>query len=350
MALAETGITVSMVKNALGVSSTDVGALCKSGNINCWSKKKPVILNNPAPNRNSEWWQGSTGNCGLTPYLITNYTKIPDAYKLNDNNMNGWIYNPPTGGSVAPYRLADFGGYDHNANPPLRNFTAPTRAALNGSGFYCSCMLQMQNETSLTFADFNSGLRDYYFGAYITNGSMAQIATSESTLANGASTVQFKMTGFSTGTWTAYPFLAQNQIVQNTGMSANIFYSVPCVSTTTINIISSLITITVTATANKSLRSISYKVVVNNLDSTSRQLTNNYVYLRFANKDFNDTMVMGEQRIKLDDVTVGTGSTTVAQGFFSNVDDDVMANPKVWASFQNATYKQSVIPMQSVTP
>ena len=37
-------------------------------------------------------------------------------------------------------------------------------------------------------------------------------------------------------------------------------------------------------------------------------------------------------------------------GFFSNVDDDVMANPKVWASFQNATYKQSVIPMQSVTP
>ena len=37
MALASSGITVSAVKTALGVSNNNVGGLCTSTNVNPWS-------------------------------------------------------------------------------------------------------------------------------------------------------------------------------------------------------------------------------------------------------------------------------------------------------------------------
>lgn len=345
MALAETGITVSMVKNALGVSSTDVGALCKSENINCWSKKKPVILPNAAPDRDSDWWKSTDGNCGLSPYLIINYTNIPNAYQLNDDNMNGWVYNKPYGTNVAPYRLADFGGYDHNANPPLRNFWAPATQALNGGNFSCTCIQQVASNTSLIFSDFTSSLKDYYFGAYITNGTAKQIATSTSNLSNGGSTVNFTMTGFSTGTWTAYPFLAENKITQNGSMTANSFYSVPMLVPTTITIISSNITITITAVANYSSNTVSYTIKINNLTSGNITFTNNYLRLRYSNKSYTDPLILGEQQLKLSDYTAPSGVSTMATGNLTAI-DDIIDNCKLWVSLNSGAYLQSAIVMQ----
>lgn len=345
MALATTGITVSLVKNTLGVSTTDVGALCKSENINCWSKKKPVILPNAAPDRSGDWWKSTDGNCGLSPYQIINYTNIPNAYQLNDDNMNGWVYNKPYGGTVAPYRLADFGGYEHNANPPLRNFWAPHQVALNGGNFSCTCIQQVASNTSLIFSDFTSGLKDYYFGAYITNGTAKQIATSTSTLSNGGSTVLFTMTGFSTGTWTAYPFLAQEKITQNGGMTANSFYSVPMLVPTTITIINSNITITITAVANYSSNTVSYTIKINNLTSGNITFKNNYLRLRYANKAYTDPLVIGEQQVKLSDYTAPSGVSTMATGNLIAI-DDIIDNCKLWVSLNSGAYLQSAIVMQ----
>ena len=45
MALSSTGITTSLVGNAIGSSSRNVGALCSSSLINEWSKWKPISSN-----------------------------------------------------------------------------------------------------------------------------------------------------------------------------------------------------------------------------------------------------------------------------------------------------------------
>ena len=49
MELPTTGITTTMVSQAIGLASNNVGALCSSSNINKWSKWKPVAYNTVSP-------------------------------------------------------------------------------------------------------------------------------------------------------------------------------------------------------------------------------------------------------------------------------------------------------------
>lgn len=53
------------VATVLGTSNTTESALCTNANINMWAKYKPVVLNSVAPDRNSEWWKSTDGNCGI---------------------------------------------------------------------------------------------------------------------------------------------------------------------------------------------------------------------------------------------------------------------------------------------
>lgn len=114
--LPSTGITTNIVKKELGETSNNIRALCTSNKINKWSRKKPVKFSSVSPDRSGGWYKANDGFCGLTVGWSTagdsSLTNLVNAYR------NGtWIYQPPTGGATAPYRLADFGGYDHNAVP-----------------------------------------------------------------------------------------------------------------------------------------------------------------------------------------------------------------------------------------
>lgn len=136
--------------------SGDVGTLCGTSNqmINMFAKYKPVKKANVIDTTgqlNSDntwkstatWWRGDESN--TTSYIETG---TPSGYVMStscgitlkgyfgllrylvDNwDANGWrhywTYNPPTGGTAAPYRLIDFNYYKHNANPPFRDFQAP---------------------------------------------------------------------------------------------------------------------------------------------------------------------------------------------------------------------------------
>lgn len=92
MALSSTGITTSLVGNAIGSSSRNVGALCSSSLINEWSKWKPISSN--------------VGTMTLAELKNRNYgisilsANTPDSLvtQIKNNSNLGYKYNKPIGG------------------------------------------------------------------------------------------------------------------------------------------------------------------------------------------------------------------------------------------------------------
>ena len=108
-ALPTTGISTSMVRNAIGASTNDVGALCTHPNINMWSIHKPV-----------QW----PTEIGLTE---PQFTSVNMNYgilfaEMSPHNGVGYylcVYQKPLGGANSPCRIGDFRGYNHNALPEM---------------------------------------------------------------------------------------------------------------------------------------------------------------------------------------------------------------------------------------
>ena len=96
MALSSTGITTSLVGNAIGSSSRNVGALCSSSLINEWSKWKPISSN--------------VGTMTLAELKNRNYgisilsANTPDSLvtQIKNNSNLGYKYNKPIGGANSP--------------------------------------------------------------------------------------------------------------------------------------------------------------------------------------------------------------------------------------------------------
>lgn len=100
MALPDTNITISAVRNEMGETVNDLTKLCTSSKMNTWSIKKPHTIN---VDPNDYYFEVSLNSHGL-------YRSKPYGYVEN---------LLPKGGSTDPYRLGDFRGYDHdNSEPP----------------------------------------------------------------------------------------------------------------------------------------------------------------------------------------------------------------------------------------
>lgn len=127
------------INSALGTNFTDLDDLCMSDHINMWAKYKPVIRRNlidTTPQLNGTiwrtglgtdaWWAADDTNHGLTVPFV-NITWSPAGFlaafntiaTMIDGDMNGWAYNPPTGGAAAPFRQIDFNQYNHKAPQPV---------------------------------------------------------------------------------------------------------------------------------------------------------------------------------------------------------------------------------------
>lgn len=106
--LPETNITTTMVGNALGTSSRNVGELCTHPNIDKWAPKKPYSLIPP-----SNYEIG-----GIRP-------RVHGLWRLKDGSV---IYKKPSGGQNDPYRLGDFREYRSFGNTPpcYANIRYPT--------------------------------------------------------------------------------------------------------------------------------------------------------------------------------------------------------------------------------
>ena len=58
-------VSIDDIKAVLGESSNDVATLCRSSNINMWSKKKPVRLSESFPDINGTWYRAEDDDLGI---------------------------------------------------------------------------------------------------------------------------------------------------------------------------------------------------------------------------------------------------------------------------------------------
>lgn len=101
-------VDVSDVQKILGVSSGDVGTLCRSNKINKWCRYKPVQY----PSVNATGFLTS----GISIGFISD---TPENIALAEPGVYEWNYQIPTGGMNSPYRLTDFLGYNSACVPPI---------------------------------------------------------------------------------------------------------------------------------------------------------------------------------------------------------------------------------------
>lgn len=103
-------ISIDDVKSVLGESSNDIATLCKSANINMFSRYKPVSYPKLFDVTDAE--RKSIGH-GISPTTKTS-TSLSGEFIKQAAQLN-WNYTKPSGGSSSPYRLGDFNGYYQDA-------------------------------------------------------------------------------------------------------------------------------------------------------------------------------------------------------------------------------------------
>lgn len=110
-------VSIYDVQRALNASANDVGRLCSHQNINMWARYKPVPYSSVSDNNDGKGNVVHTSARKLVCGLDIPITASPLADYRNNRH---WTYVRPEGGMTTPYRLADFNGYNHAAQLPIR--------------------------------------------------------------------------------------------------------------------------------------------------------------------------------------------------------------------------------------
>lgn len=120
--LPTTDVSVSLVRNTLGESTTNIGALCTSPNINMWSRRKPVRDTRVVIDTYSDVGKGSDGMCGL----------ILPPWEGDDTLLTYYAKPRGAGGPYSePYRLGDFRGYFDNRALPITLLPQPASISIS---------------------------------------------------------------------------------------------------------------------------------------------------------------------------------------------------------------------------
>ena len=221
MALANGKITapvsVDDVKSVLGESSNDLAALCKSSKINVWAKYKPTVFPSPFPD---DWYKAKDGNFGLNITVDNAKSNWKDLVAEYSKVNNGYItlYTKPIGGASSPYRLGDFRGYFHNANPEVRDYLGKNvfiRESDNNQ------ILTEYNAISadgdqVSYFDF-AAFKDKYFGYIITDKSKSTLQLITTASSVGTFTVRLPKNALQVGDYLAFPmFCSHNYSIDHT--------------------------------------------------------------------------------------------------------------------------------------
>lgn len=111
-------VSISEVSSLIGAGTNDLGTLCKHPNVNMWAKYKPIsaaVIGELTEAKQKELCFGLSAPDGRYVSAIS----LSNASDIEDAISNVWVYEQPQGGASSPYRLGDFKGYYHDANPPM---------------------------------------------------------------------------------------------------------------------------------------------------------------------------------------------------------------------------------------
>lgn len=144
-------VSFTDVQNALGVSHTDLAALCTASTINKWAKYKPVVYPSVSGSNDGK---GTVINTTTTKQMYgLTIPHTTDPFTTYKNGGGEWTYTKPSGGATSPYRLADFNGYRHNATPPI--YTDFKKGVFQDFNIFSTAFLiDVHSGNSLSITDF----------------------------------------------------------------------------------------------------------------------------------------------------------------------------------------------------
>lgn len=220
-------VTIDDVKTVLGESSNDLATLCKSSNINMWAKYKPTIYPSDFP---SDWYKAGDGNYGLNITVEngkSNWRDLVAEYsKINNGYTN--LYARPTGGSTAPYRLGDFRGYFHNANPEVKNYLMQNVFIKEND---TNQLMVSYNPISgdgkeISYFDF-AAYRNKYFGYIITDTNKANLEYIVTAGSTKTFVVPLPSNALQVGNYLAFPMFCSYNYSSNHTLHAMTCYAIP---------------------------------------------------------------------------------------------------------------------------
>ena len=220
-------VSIDDVKSVLGESSNDLATLCKSSKINVWAKYKPTVYPSPFPD---DWYKAKDGNYGLNITVEngkSNWKDLIGEYSKT-NNGYGNLYNRPTGGANAPYRLGDFRGYFHDANPEVSDYLT-TSIFIRESD--TNQLLVNYNPVSvdgsqISYFEFDV-FKDKYFGYIITDKSKTNLMYITTSSTVNSFTVPLPKNALQVGDYLAFPMFCSYNYSSNHTLHAMTCYAIP---------------------------------------------------------------------------------------------------------------------------
>ena len=220
-------VSIDDVKSVLGESSNDLATLCKSSNINVWAKYKPTVYPSPFPD---DWYKAKDGNYGINITVEngkSNWKDLVGEYSKT-NNGYGNLYNRPTGGTNAPYRLGDFRGYFHDANPEVSDYLT-TSVFIRESD--TNQLLVNYNPVSvdgsqISYFEF-AVFKDKYFGYIITDKSKTNLMYITTASTVSSFTVPLPKNALQVGDYLAFPMFCSYNYSSNHTLHSMTCYAIP---------------------------------------------------------------------------------------------------------------------------
>lgn len=365
-------VSVFDVRSVLGISSTDVGTLCKSKKINKWSRYKPVhIANKIEVDRSTLWYRGTHNTCGLDIPSTTSRLNIVSYY---NSNLSEWTYEPPSGGASSPYRLLDFLKYKHDALPAIAGFSCPGQVKQDGT-FTCSVLRnnvpndesEFLNAGSLGLEDIYVGLKtlgEFYFGCVVTDTSYnVKFFAAGRKKSDGTYSTDFPNFSANTltlgSTYFVYPFLAQNPQDQSGNIVANNYLTLPSVNKKEIKVVSAeefnkleiqLIAKYIYDPDAQDYTKIEVTYKISNKGTQNLYLSNNSLRLRYSSSTDADNLSGGEQSHSIGNISV-IGGASISNAYTFNIGAAYRDKSyKIILTLQSGTYRQEVWPIKPLPP
>lgn len=310
-------VSINDLQTVLGTSQNgDLGSLILNGNINKWSKKKPVIhsnlfASNPSDKGGDSVWY-KTGTFGLDIQKVSSIVTL-----INDQStLSQYTYNRPTGGVNAPFRLLDFNGYYHLAEHPVYAFDSQDSGYTTGTNPQIATLIALRLVSDYNFSILDlTDYKDYYFGSVLYRSSTQyRWITSENTISYedlASAQILIPTTNLAIGTWYIFPFLSSIKRTDYLAAEqAAEFLPLP-VERRAITLYTSAYTILVMASyASPTDDTIIGSVRITNRASSIYTFVNCYLALTFMDNT-SGSQIVGEQTISVGYPTSGSGTIVV---------------------------------------
>ena len=221
------------INEAGGSATNEVITFFSKKNLNPYSLEKPMSVKGVSglssimielteeDKRKCNYGYSMPSNATLID--LTSYVRngvVPNTWQNSDLGF-GWFYNPPTGGSTDPYRLADFKGYDslqktaftftldgiNEVNEKDNTFTVAGKFPFSKFSYFDNMYV------GVLFCKVGTTYSRGWF--YVTNTKISTANGADIHLDEEYSTALFKNNGGGSGTWKICPFLCSDSNVQS---------------------------------------------------------------------------------------------------------------------------------------